>query len=330
MISFTLRFVKYFSGCLFSLLFASMAAHGQTVTIDASKDNTLYEDAGGATSNGAGEYLFVGRTHLTVNSIRRGLVAFNLAGHIPAGATVTSVTLSLNMSRSNAGDRVVNIHRVTADWGEGTSNAAANEGTGAPATTNDATWLHRFFSGSVWTTVGGTYAPTPSATTTVGGIARYTWGSSTGLVSDVQQWVNSPATNFGWILIGDESVGTTAKRFDTKENLTAANRPSLAVAFTAPSSVDDERIPETFALHQNYPNPFNPSTTIQFDLPTRAFATLRVFNLIGQQVAELVRGTLSAGTHAVEWNAVGASSGVYVCRLEADGFVATRKLVLAR
>jgi hypothetical protein len=321
--------VQSFVALLLLMLVVS-ATSAQTVVINSSKDNTLYEEPAGATSNGAGEYMFVGRTNQGSNSIRRGMIAFNLAGQIPTGATITSVTLSLNMSKTIGGVKTVNVHRLTADWGEGSSNAAANEGGGAPATTNDATWLHRFFSGLLWATAGGAYAATPSASAAVGVVARYTWGSTAGLVSDVQQWVNTPSANFGWILVGDESVGATAKRFDTKENLTAANRPSLSVTFTAPSSVDDERMPTTLALHRNYPNPFNPSTTIQFELPSRAQTTLKVFNLIGEQVDELVRGSLPAGTHAVVWDAEGMSSGVYVYRLEAEGVVATRKLVLTR
>jgi hypothetical protein len=325
-----IRVSKLFSILLLVILVEVATTNSQTVVvINASKDNTLYEEPAGATSNGAGEYFFVGRTHLTTNSIRRGLIAFNLAGRIPSGATITNVTLSLNMSKSNAGDKIVNLHRVIADWGEGTSDAGGQEGSGAPATTNDATWIHRFFSSSLWTTVGGTFSATPSASATVGGIARYTWGSTSGMVSDVQQWLSTPATNFGWILIGDESVGSTAKRFDTKENVTVANRPSLTVTYTT-TSVVEEGIPSTFVLHQNYPNPFNPSTTIRFELPSRAHTTLKVFNLIGQQVDQLVNGNLSAGFHSTEWRAEGMSSGVYVYRLEADGVVATRKLVLAR
>jgi len=310
------------------LLFAATTSAQSQVTIDASKDNTLYEDAAGATSNGAGENCFVGRTNQVTGSTRRGLVAFNLAGRIPPGATITSVTLTLSMSRTISGGQTVSLHRVSADWGEGTSNAGGNEGSGAPATTNDATWLHRFFSTTLWSSAGGDFSATPSASQTVSGIGIYTWGSTAGMVSDIQQWLNTPSSNFGWVIIGNESAGGTSKRFDSRENITAANRPKLTVTF---STTDvDENLPFAFALHQNSPNPFNPTTTMRFELAARSHASLKIFNTLGQEVATLVNAILSPGAHTVQWNASDMSSGVYMYRLEAGGLIATKKLVLAR
>ncbi len=206
-----------------------------TITLTPSKDNTLYESATGATSNGAGDFFFVGRTNQASDSIRRGLIAFNF-GSIPAGATINSVSLKLNMSKTPGGSTTVALHRLTADWGEGTSNANANEGGGASSTTNDATWIHRFFSSSNWARAGGDFAATASATQSVGGFGSYTWNSTAQLVADVQGWVNTSSTNFGWVILGDESTGQTAKRFDSKENGTAANRPELTVDYTEGSS----------------------------------------------------------------------------------------------
>lgn len=299
------------------------------VTIDANKDNTLYEDASGATSNGAGQNFFVGRTNLSTGSIRRGLLSFDVAAPLPANATITNVTLTLSMSKSNAGDQAITLHRATASWGEGTSVAAGNEGSGAPATANDATWLHRFFSTTMWSNAGGDFSATPSASQTVGGIALYTWGSTTAMVSDVQQWLNTPSANFGWVLLGNESVGVTSKRFDTKENDTVAHRPKLTVTYTTPAGVD-ENVPHTFALHQNYPNPFNPATIITFALGRQSPVSLKVFDMLGREVAELVNEQLSAGAYSTEWKATGFASGVYYYQLRAGDFVQTKKLVLLR
>src|SRR5688572_32733092 len=90
-----------------------------TVQISASKDNTLYQPASGGTtnSNGQGEHLFAGRTD--DGSIRRGVIAFNVANFIPPGSTVTGVTLTLNMSRTKDRTEEVTLHRVLANWGEG-------------------------------------------------------------------------------------------------------------------------------------------------------------------------------------------------------------------
>jgi hypothetical protein len=75
-------------------------------------------------------------------------------------------------------------------------------------------------------------------------------------------------------------------------------------------------IPATFSLHQNYPNPFNPATTITFDLAERSEVHLRIFNLLGQEVATLVDGVREAGFKSVEWNAGAQTSGLYFCRLD--------------
>jgi hypothetical protein len=209
------------------------SVEGQTqVTINALKDNTLYESATGALSNGAGQHFFAGRTAQASGSIRRGLVAFNITGSIPSGATITNVTLSLNMSQTSSGNQTVDLHRVLANWGEGTSQASGNEGGGAPATTGDATWLHTFYNTSFWSAAGGDYSSTVSASQTVGTLGSYTWGSTSAMVADVQAWLNTPSSNFGWILVGNESAASTSKRFDTRENADSTNWPRLVVTYT--------------------------------------------------------------------------------------------------
>jgi hypothetical protein len=88
-------------------------------------------------------------------------------------------------------------------------------------------------------------------------------------------------------------------------------------------------IPREFNLYQNYPNPFNPTTTISFNLPKASNVILKVFNILGEEVATLVSKRLPAGSHSYQWsNTEGIASGVYLYRLEADGFVRTRKMIL--
>ncbi|MGH7598402.1 MAG: T9SS type A sorting domain-containing protein, partial [bacterium] len=83
--------------------------------------------------------------------------------------------------------------------------------------------------------------------------------------------------------------------------------------------------------HQNYPNPFNPSTTIGFDLPEAAHITIKVFNLVGQQVITLLDGRQEAGTHAVTFQASNLPSGTYFYRMDVDGIVRqVRQLTLLK
>jgi hypothetical protein len=92
----------------------------------------------------------------------------------------------------------------------------------------------------------------------------------------------------------------------------------------------NENIPREFKLCQNYPNPFNPSTTIEFDLPKKAEVTLKVFNILGEEVATLVSDRLSAGSYSYEWNASKIASGLYLYRIEAEKYVETRKMILLK
>jgi hypothetical protein len=85
-----------------------------------------------------------------------------------------------------------------------------------------------------------------------------------------------------------------------------------------------------YALDQNYPNPFNPSTAIQFSLEKSGKTVLEIYNTLGQKVATLVNGELSAGAHRYQWNASGLASGVYFYRLQSNEFVATKKMILVK
>jgi photosystem II stability/assembly factor-like uncharacterized protein len=92
----------------------------------------------------------------------------------------------------------------------------------------------------------------------------------------------------------------------------------------------DGRPPTTFALEQNYPNPFNPSTTIVFHLPERVFVSLKVFDVLGREIATLVSEELHAGDYPVTWEGVGFPSGVYFYQLRASSVVQSKKLVLLK
>jgi hypothetical protein len=105
------------------------------------------------------------------------------------------------------------------------------------------------------------------------------------------------------------------------------------------SILTTETITFSYQLHQNYPNPFNQSTTIEFDLPKTSEVTLQIFNILGEEVATLLsarltgaagQASLLSGSHSVEWDAAHLASGVYLYRLEAEGYVETKKMILMK
>ncbi len=211
------------------------AAARPTATVITSRDGTLYEDPMGQTANGAGPNFFVGSTNGLQR--RRGLLFFDVAASVPSGSIIVSATLTLNMSRTVSGGQPVSLHPALRAWGEGASFAGGGGGGGAQALANDATWLHTFFPNSFWVNPGGDFVPGSSATTSVGAIGSYSWSGPL-LNSDVSAWLANPATNFGWVLLGDESAKGTAKRFDTREHPTAANRPRLVITYRPPCPGD--------------------------------------------------------------------------------------------
>jgi hypothetical protein len=118
--------------------------------------------------------------------------------------------------------------------------------------------------------------------------------------------------------------------FDGTSAASIWRRP-LSQMITLPTAVQESDLqPKTFSLEQNYPNPFNPSTTISFSLPSNSFVSLKVFDVVGREVASLVSEQMSAGSHSKQWNANGMPSGIYFYRLRAGSFTETKKLILLK
>lgn len=216
---------------VFLLLAASTlvdsAATAGVLTVEARRDNTLFEDAEGDTSNGSGPSLFAGRN--SQGRVRRALVLFDVESSLPPGALVDSATLQLHLSSSSdPSPRVTRVHRVLASWGEGAS--VSGGGGGAPAEHDDATWLHAFFPGTFWTSPGGDFATPPSASLTVAGEGDWAWRDPR-LTADVQAWL-AEGENHGWVVIGDETGHGTARRFDSREYPNPDRRPRLTLHYS--------------------------------------------------------------------------------------------------
>ena len=102
--------------------------------------------------------------------------------------------------------------------------------------------------------------------------------------------------------------------------------------FYPPSAAENEEalIPKEFALHQNWPNPFNPTTQICFDLKESGFVSLKVYNLMGQEITSLISSIKTAGTHTVTFNANNLPTGIYIYRLEVKDFISQKKMLLLK
>ena len=195
-----------------------------TVTLSPSHDTTIFEESGDI-GNGSGQHLFVGNTNGGV--ARRVLVQFDIVGTVPTGAQIASVALAMLVNRTRADTMTVSLFRLLAGWGEGPADAIGQEGRGAAAQTNDATWTLRSKGGESWSQAGGDFATERSAFASVNS-GGANWNSTAEMVSDVQGWLDDPSSNVGWIAVGDESEDQTAKRFGSREG---SFGPSLTITY---------------------------------------------------------------------------------------------------
>lgn len=202
-----------------------------------SRDNTLVESDDGSLSLALSQFVFAGRTgnHAGAEKLRRGLLEFDVASAIPRGATILSVELHVLCVMTNTGELSVQLRRSLQAWGEGTSDGFG--GAGAPATPGDATWLHTFWPDQFWSMPGGSFAEEPSAVTTIGFAGTYTWTTTPGLVADVQAWLDDPASNLGWGIIGNEVIPQSVKALASQDYVVEADRPRLVIQYLAPAAI---------------------------------------------------------------------------------------------
>lgn len=210
-------------------LFHPAGGHAETVTLVAARDATLIEDPAGELANGSGPAFFAGRTAQSNSSRRRGLVFFDVAAALPRAASVESAELVLVLTPSNEAVADVAVHRVLSPWSEGPSSASG--GGGAWAVAGDATWLHTEYDTHFWNTPGGDFVSDHSGVAAVGSDGVYVWGSTPALEADVQAWLDEPASNHGWLLLGDEGSPQTTKRFASREDPLEDMRPKLTVVY---------------------------------------------------------------------------------------------------
>ena len=130
-------------------------------------------------------------------------------------------------------------------------------------------------------------------------------------------------SNYSWIdrsVVPGKVYYYQLSETDMSGNVTVYNSLAHAELINASGSV-----PTQFALRQNYPNPFNPSTTFEFDVADPGFASLKIYNLLGREVATVVEGNLAAQSYRITWSGSELSTGVYFYTLKTDNFSDTKK-----
>ncbi|MCB0281871.1 MAG: T9SS type A sorting domain-containing protein [Calditrichaeota bacterium] len=152
------------------------------------------------------------------------------------------------------------------------------------------------------------------------GATGYNWNGS--------DWYHTVIIEF----VYDEFQNNTLYELkrDFGQGLSPMNRIERTFVSIATNIDEKDLKPAQFELKQNYPNPFNPSTTIEFSLSNQSAVSLKVFDLTGREVAELINGSMTQGVHTIQFNAGLLVSGVYFYRLETEGFVKTKKLTLLK
>lgn len=223
---------------------SAQATETQLSAFEAVADATIFaEQTGGtlydAVADGRGGKLWT--SVLAAGVVRRALVRFDLSA-LPAGAQVVSVQVEAFMIRLRE-PQTITLHRITAPWGEGPANGG-DAGIGAPASAGDCTWSHRVWPNQPWAMRGGDFLTSASAGAAVSGWpAPVLWANTPELVDDVQGWIEAPASNHGWMLIGTESGTQNASRLASRENSGASGRPRLRVSWRPQSADGDVPLP---------------------------------------------------------------------------------------
>jgi len=136
---------------------------------------------------------------------------------------------------------------------------------------------------------------------------------------------DAPPTDHAWRVTITNGTGDVNQQFTHNTNFTDIQWPN-------PTSIvkEDGLIAESYQLLQNYPNPFNPTTKIKFTISEQSFVTLKVFDILGNEIATLVNETLESGAYDTSFDAVHLNSGVYFYSLQTEKFVQTRKMTLLK
>jgi len=222
-----MKYLILITGCSISLLSAD------TLTLHPVADTSLFQTDPN-NNFGAVTELPAGTTRAGKKS--RMLLRFDLAGAMPSNAVVSAAALNLTVVKapSTSANSRFDLRRVLQNWGEGT-NAPVQHGSLAKA--GDSSWNSRLAPSTPWSTPGGSvgvdYSTNVSSSASITRLGTFSFASTSNLVQDAQQWLQDPASNFGWVLMTEaETTASTARRFGSRE--AGKNAAALTLTFSVP------------------------------------------------------------------------------------------------
>ena len=329
---------------------------GSVVTIDSGVDSTAvlagFTITGGNSYDGGGVYCS-SSSPIIANNIIIENVSETYGGGIScnySAAIIINNTIRLNSSSYGGG---ISFDRYTSSviTGNSITNNNAEEGGGigcfvfsSPSITNNT-----ISENSADTKGGGIYCYYNSSATITNTII---WDNTASLGSDIYVYFSDPSINYcdvmgGWDGEGNIDADPLFCNIDSGDYTLAANSPcvgtgeygvnmgAFGVGCGTILSVDDNIIPQKFALYQNYPNPFNPVTTLRYNLPEDALISITIYDMMGRQIKTLINSMQAAGYRSIQWNATNdagspMSAGIYSYMIQAGEFRQTKKMVLLK
>lgn len=268
---------------LSAISFTSIA---QTVTLNPVQSAVIYEPKPDHTK-GDPTFFPIGKSNM--GTVKRALMKFDIAGNVPAGATIDSVKLSFTYKKGSLPnvDPTINLHPMLSNfnWIAGLGGAPQ---VGIAANPGEVTWNSAAHGNIAWSSPGGgagvDFTTFPTASTVISGYGNYAW---TGMKTEVQTWLDNPTMNGGWMIKSDEITSGTAFRLDNVDT-DSTSVPKLLIYYKLSTSMDENSIETNVEV---YPNPTNGTVNIELDGLNNF--SLKVFNRYGQIVRDINNVTSS-------------------------------------
>ncbi len=304
-----------------------------TFTAQDSNGNRIY------TYNKNGQYITLNHTNVSPNNTKDTTYYFSYVN--TNGKYVKSIGTGLRDTVFNAGQAQVYLHKFHVDsintvtissMGVSATTAQGIRFKALPADTAYGKWIVNVQADSLLATGPFTFSVTPldyyyNVTNIPSNIiVNITSNQTSGFnVGSNPHVVNGMSTFNGTLSAATDNLVIYVFNSDNSHIL------GTSASYKIFTGVEQEpSVPKVYSLDQNYPNPFNPSTTIKYELPKAGLVTLKVYDILGREVASLVNEKQAAGKYSVEFNADRLASGVYIYRIHAGDFVSVKKLMLLK